>query len=292
MVAAGVATLLQSSPSAPAQLIGIGGTVQVVRVLVACVDVTFTGGAKRETRRVVLHDVVSMWDDNTMVFGRDDMITSPFGDQCASILARYKCANGVRIGTAGASNVKIDSGANLVCVGKDVARRIVDARRTRVTPPATLSQWRGITLSGSAQAASIVRGDVTLTDCFGKEQTLREVQVVVVEGLPDDTMLLGRSVWSQFLQRVKGPTAALSRQGKRLRSSATTTIPASISIHVATVNAGSARQKLADSLGVTVAEVYPKDIRMFKVNDDYECRVYCSPYHFEIDIPDMSLSCK
>jgi hypothetical protein len=54
----------------------------------------------------------------------------------------------------------------------------------------------------------------------------------------------------------------------------------------------SARQMLADSLGVTVAEVYPKDIRMFKVNDDYECRVYCSPYHFEIDIPDMSMQDK
>jgi len=54
----------------------------------------------------------------------------------------------------------------------------------------------------------------------------------------------------------------------------------------------SARQMLADSLGVSVAEVYPKDIRMFKVNDDYECRVYCSPYHFEIDIPDMSMQDK
>jgi len=53
-----------------------------------------------------------------------------------------------------------------------------------------------------------------------------------------------------------------------------------------------ARQMLADSLGVSVADVYPKDIRMFKVNDDYECRVYCSPYHFEIDIPDMSMQDK
>jgi len=49
---------------------------------------------------------------------------------------------------------------------------------------------------------------------------------------------------------------------------------------------------LATSLGVPVADVYPKDIRMFKVNDDYECRVYCSPYHFEIDIPDMSMQDK
>jgi hypothetical protein len=53
-----------------------------------------------------------------------------------------------------------------------------------------------------------------------------------------------------------------------------------------------ARQDLADSLGVSLADVYPKDIRMFKVNDDYECRVYCSPYHFEIDIPDMSMQDK
>jgi hypothetical protein len=53
-----------------------------------------------------------------------------------------------------------------------------------------------------------------------------------------------------------------------------------------------ARQTLAQSLGVPVADVYPKDIRMFKVNDDYECRVYCSPYHFEIDIPDMSMQDK
>lgn len=53
-----------------------------------------------------------------------------------------------------------------------------------------------------------------------------------------------------------------------------------------------ARKMLADSLGVSVAEVYPKDIRMFKVNDDYECRVYCSPFHFEIDIPDMSMQDK
>lgn len=53
-----------------------------------------------------------------------------------------------------------------------------------------------------------------------------------------------------------------------------------------------ARQMLADSLGISVAEVYPKDIRMFKVNDDYECRIYCSPFHFEIDIPDMSMQDK
>jgi hypothetical protein len=53
-----------------------------------------------------------------------------------------------------------------------------------------------------------------------------------------------------------------------------------------------ARQMLADGLGVNVKDVYPKDIRMFKVNDDYECRVYCSPYHFEIDIPDMSMQDK
>jgi len=53
-----------------------------------------------------------------------------------------------------------------------------------------------------------------------------------------------------------------------------------------------ARKMLAESLGVNVSEVYPKDIRMFKVNDDYECRVYCSPFHFEIDIPDMSMQDK
>jgi hypothetical protein len=49
---------------------------------------------------------------------------------------------------------------------------------------------------------------------------------------------------------------------------------------------------LADGFGVPLADVYPKDIRIFKVGDDYECRVYCSPYHFEIDIPDMSMQDK
>lgn len=49
---------------------------------------------------------------------------------------------------------------------------------------------------------------------------------------------------------------------------------------------------LADGLGLSEAEVFPKEIRMFKVGDDYECRVYCSPYHFEIDIPDMSMQDK
>jgi len=49
---------------------------------------------------------------------------------------------------------------------------------------------------------------------------------------------------------------------------------------------------LADGLGITESEVFPKEIRMFKVGDDYECRVYCSPYHFEIDIPDMSMQDK
>ena len=53
-----------------------------------------------------------------------------------------------------------------------------------------------------------------------------------------------------------------------------------------------ARQKLASILGVSLEDVYPKDIRLFKVADDYECRVYCSPYHFEIDIPDMSMQDK
>ena len=53
-----------------------------------------------------------------------------------------------------------------------------------------------------------------------------------------------------------------------------------------------ARRMIADSLHITEAEVYPKDMRMFKVGDDYECRVYCSPYHFEIDIPDMSMQDK
>ena len=66
-------------------------------------------------------------------------------------------------------------------------------------------------------------------------------------------------------------------------------------IHIGPPGSGktrSARQMLADGLGVTVAEVYPKEIKMFKVNDDYECRVYCSPYHFEIDVPDMSMQDK
>ena len=49
---------------------------------------------------------------------------------------------------------------------------------------------------------------------------------------------------------------------------------------------------LAEGLGLSESEVFPKEIRMFKVGDDYECRVYCSPYHFEIDIPDMSMQDK
>jgi hypothetical protein len=53
-----------------------------------------------------------------------------------------------------------------------------------------------------------------------------------------------------------------------------------------------ARKMLADSMGVPVEDVYPKDTRIFKVGDDYDCRVYCSPYHFEIDIPDMSMQDK
>ena len=53
-----------------------------------------------------------------------------------------------------------------------------------------------------------------------------------------------------------------------------------------------ARMKLAESLGVGLNDVYPKETRHFKVADDYDCRVYCSPYHFEIDIPDMSMQDK
>jgi hypothetical protein len=53
-----------------------------------------------------------------------------------------------------------------------------------------------------------------------------------------------------------------------------------------------ARKMLADSMGVPIEDVYPKDTRIFKVGDDYDCRVYCSPYHFEIDIPDMSMQDK
>jgi len=53
-----------------------------------------------------------------------------------------------------------------------------------------------------------------------------------------------------------------------------------------------ARTKLANALGVNYDDVYPKEIRHFKVADDYDCRVYCSPYHFEIDIPDMSMQDK
>lgn len=53
-----------------------------------------------------------------------------------------------------------------------------------------------------------------------------------------------------------------------------------------------ARTKLANSLGIELKDVYPKEIRHFKVADDYDCRVYCSPYHFEIDIPDMSMQDK
>lgn len=53
-----------------------------------------------------------------------------------------------------------------------------------------------------------------------------------------------------------------------------------------------ARKKLAEYIGVPYEDVYPKDVRLFSVADDYECRVYCSPYHFEIDIPDMSMQDK
>lgn len=53
-----------------------------------------------------------------------------------------------------------------------------------------------------------------------------------------------------------------------------------------------ARTKLATALGIELKDVYPKEIRHFKVADDYDCRVYCSPYHFEIDIPDMSMQDK
>ena len=53
-----------------------------------------------------------------------------------------------------------------------------------------------------------------------------------------------------------------------------------------------AREHLANNLGVSINDVYPKDLRLFKLSDDYECRVFCSPYHFEIDIPDMSMQDK
>jgi hypothetical protein len=37
---------------------------------------------------------------------------------------------------------------------------------------------------------------------------------------------------------------------------------------------------------------YPLESRVFNVGDDYEARVYASPYHFEIDIPNLSMQDK
>lgn len=37
---------------------------------------------------------------------------------------------------------------------------------------------------------------------------------------------------------------------------------------------------------------YPLEVRTFSVGDGYEARVYASPYHFEIDIPNLSMQDK
>ena len=37
---------------------------------------------------------------------------------------------------------------------------------------------------------------------------------------------------------------------------------------------------------------YPLETRIFTVGDSYESRVFTSPYHFEIDIPNLSMQDK
>jgi hypothetical protein len=50
------------------------------------------------------------------------------------------------------------------------------------------------------------------------------------------------------------------------------------------------RQWIEEAHGVKMT--YPLEVRTFSVGDGYEARVYASPYHFEIDIPNLSMQDK
>ncbi len=51
-----------------------------------------------------------------------------------------------------------------------------------------------------------------------------------------------------------------------------------------------ARKWIEDAHGVKIT--YPLEVRTFNVGDGYEARVFASPYHFEIDIPNLSMQDK
>jgi hypothetical protein len=51
-----------------------------------------------------------------------------------------------------------------------------------------------------------------------------------------------------------------------------------------------ARRWIEEAHGVKIA--YPMEVRTFSVGDGYEARVITSPYHFEIDIPNLSMQDK
>ena len=51
-----------------------------------------------------------------------------------------------------------------------------------------------------------------------------------------------------------------------------------------------ARRWIEEAHGVKLT--YPMEVRTFSVGDGYEARVYASPYHFEIDIPNLSMQDK
>ena len=51
-----------------------------------------------------------------------------------------------------------------------------------------------------------------------------------------------------------------------------------------------ARKWIETAHGVTLS--YPLEVRTFSVGDGYEARVFASPYHFEIDIPNLSMQDK
>jgi hypothetical protein len=51
-----------------------------------------------------------------------------------------------------------------------------------------------------------------------------------------------------------------------------------------------ARRWIEEAHGVKL--IYPMEVRTFSVGDGYEARVHASPYHFEIDIPNLSMQDK
>lgn len=51
-----------------------------------------------------------------------------------------------------------------------------------------------------------------------------------------------------------------------------------------------ARKWIEEANGVKLT--YPLEVRTFSVGDGYEARVFASPYHFEIDIPNLSMQDK